>query len=271
MAGFYPPVTSRSRWSPTLNWIPVPYEINDPLLRMYNVKCPGYTSAYQGISDDNADAATQWLNKDKNLIKYIAKNSGLNASLSDLADVSDNIGNMKLMRVPLPRWVTNPSLPGYPPKSMFDSVMSFAEAHQILCADDHECARMMAGHWLDQILSVLKQKKEGKLQDRAGNFYGAHTETVLSLIRLMKTTGVKECPTSAGLILEYTDVPRPAVRFIFHEPDPNNPDVRLAEVKTFPYCARQEWCPLDTFTQNVKTPAFSDWQAACKLPRCGTP
>jgi len=167
--------------------------------------------------------------------------------------------------------VTNPTTPGYPPKSMYDAVMSFAEAHQVLCADDSECARMMAGHWLDQILTVLKQKKEGKLNGRVGNFYGAHTETVLSLIRLIKARDVKETPTSAGLILEYTDVPRPAVRFIFHEPDPNNPDVRLAELKELPYCRLKEWCPLDTFTQNVKTPAFSDWQAACKLPRCAVP
>ncbi|OQV18395.1 putative Testicular acid phosphatase-like protein [Hypsibius exemplaris] len=268
MAGLYRPNKGRANWNAALSWQPIPYEISDPLLRMYNVKCPHYTTSYQGISDDNVDAATKWLNKDKELTKYIAQQSGLNASLSDLADVADNIGNMKMMNVPLPNWVIRPTIPGYPPKDMYKAIMGFAEAHQVLCADDAECARMMAGMWLDQVITTLKQKKDGKLTDRAAHFYAAHTETVLSLIRLIKAKDVVDTPTSAGMIIEYTDLPAPAVRFIFHEPDPTNPDVRLAEIKELPYCSGQQWCPLETFIENIKVPAFSDWQAACKLPRC---
>ena len=166
----------------------------------------------------------------------------------------------------MPSWVSKPTLAGYN-RDIYDDIMHYAEAHQILCADDAECARMMAGLWLDQIITTLQQKS-GKLKERKANFYGAHTETVLSLIRLMKAKDVKETPTSAGLVLEYTDQPEPAVRFIYHEPDPTNPDVRLAEVKELPYCASREWCPLSTFVENVKQPAFSDWQTTCKLPRC---
>jgi len=188
--------------------------------------------------------------------------------LSDLGDVADNIGNMKMFGIPLPEWVTKPTLAGYPPKDMAGAILSFAEAHQVLCANDSECARIMAGMWLDQIIQTLQSIKNGTLKDRVANFYAAHTETVLSLIRLLKAEDVAETPTSAGLILEYTDTPAPAVRFIFHEPDPNNPDHRLAEVKKFPYCDGQQWCNLDTFIQNVKGPSFSDWQTACKLPKC---
>jgi len=234
---------------------------------MYNVKCPQYTTAYQAISDDVCQACRDWLKRDPELVKYIAQNSGLNASLSDLGDVADNVMNMKMSNIPLPRWVTEPKLPGYPPKDMVKAILSFAEAHQILCANDSECARMMAGLWLDNIIQNLQQLKDGKLKGRLAHFYAAHTETVLSLIRLMQAEGVAETPTSAGLILEYTDKPAPSVRFIFHEPDPNNPDVRLAEIKKFPFCF-EEWCDLETFVQNVKGPAFSDWQGACKLPKC---
>lgn len=92
--------------------------------------------------------------------------------------------------VPMPLWVTRPSLPGYN-RDIYDDIMSYAEAHQILCADDAECARMMAGLWLDQIITTLQQKQTGKLKDRRANFYGAHTETVLSLIRLIKAKDVK--------------------------------------------------------------------------------
>lgn len=148
--------------------------------------------------------------------------------------------------------------------------MSFAEAHQILCANDSACARIMSGLWLDQIITNLNQLKSGDkaIKGRVANFYAAHTETVLSLIRLLKAEDVPETPTSAGLILEYTDTPAPSVRFIFHEPDPNSPDIRLAELKSLPYCAGQEWCPLDKFIEAVKAPSFSDWQTTCKLPKC---
>lgn len=61
---------------------------------MYNVKCPHYTTSYQAISDDNSRAAYEWLTRDRALVQYIAQNSGLNASLSDVADVADNIMNM---------------------------------------------------------------------------------------------------------------------------------------------------------------------------------
>jgi hypothetical protein len=236
---------------------------------MYNVDpCPGYKSAYQAISDDSGKGADTWLkNENPELIKYIAEKSGLNASLSDLADVADNIGNMRLFNVPLPDWVTNPTLKGFSANQVFKGIMSFAEAHQILCANDSDCARMMAGMWLDQIIQILDKAKSGGLKGRSANFYAAHTETVLSLIRLVKAKDVKETPTSAGFILEYTDSPAPSVRFIFHEPDANNPDIRLAEVKEFEF-GTGEWVPLEKFVEAVKGPAFSSWQEACKLPKC---
>ncbi|OQV19486.1 putative Testicular acid phosphatase-like protein [Hypsibius exemplaris] len=269
MAGFFPP-KGRALWNYNLNWQPIPYQINDPLLRMYNVNpCPAYKAAYQPISDDNAPAAREWLNRDPDLVKYIAANTGFNASLSDLGDAADNIGQMIKFNVPLPAWVTNPTLPGYPPKDMATAIQSYAEAHQILQANQPDTARLMAGLWLDQIVTTLQQKRDGKIPDQVANFYAAHTETVLSLLRLLKVTDIaNETPTSAGLVLEFTDVPAPAVRVIFHEPDPVNPDIRLAELKGFSFCAGQEWCPLDTFISNVKEPSFSDYRAACGLPAC---
>lgn len=90
MLGFYPPV-----WNRSLLWQPIPYEISDPLLRMYNVpKCQEYTDSYKAISEDTGKGADTWLKKNPELVNYIAEKSGLNASLSDLADVADNIGNM---------------------------------------------------------------------------------------------------------------------------------------------------------------------------------
>lgn len=61
---------------------------------MYNVKCPTYTKVYQPISDDNIPESKEWLTREQNIIKYIVANTGLNGSLSDLADVADNIQSM---------------------------------------------------------------------------------------------------------------------------------------------------------------------------------
>lgn len=61
---------------------------------MYNVKCPTYTKVYQPISDDTIPQSKEWLSKDQEVIKYIVDNTGLNGSLSDMADVADNVQSM---------------------------------------------------------------------------------------------------------------------------------------------------------------------------------
>lgn len=124
----------------------------------------------------------------------------------------------------------------------------------------------MAGLWLNQIIDLLNQKKNGKLSDRKAHFYAAHTETVLSLMRLMKMN-VSETPTSAGVIIEFKSSP-PSVRTIFHEPNPENPIIRLAHKSDPSFCEHQDWCPLDRFIDGVKATAFADWQEYCELPKC---
>jgi hypothetical protein len=39
LAGLYTPETFAD-WNNALDWSPVPYAIDDPMLRMYAVKCP---------------------------------------------------------------------------------------------------------------------------------------------------------------------------------------------------------------------------------------
>jgi hypothetical protein len=268
LAGLFPP-QGHAYWKNDLAWQPSAYEINDPLLRMYNVKCPSYTAAYQPISDDNIPESRNWLKEEQEVVQYIAKNTGFNGSLSDLADAADNVQSMIYNRVsPMPDFIENPTIANYTKEKMIKKIMSFAEAHQIQCAFDTECAKAMAGLWLDQVIDLLRQKKDkdGKLKDRKGHFYACHTETVLSLMKLMKMN-VSETPTSAGVIIEFKQDP-PSVRTLFHEPDEHEFEVRKAHQVELPYCAGQSWCPLDTFIQNVGGYAFSNWQEYCKLPSC---
>jgi hypothetical protein len=270
LAGLFPPV-GHAVWNQNLAWQPSATEINDPLLRMYNVKCPSYTSAYQPISDDNLPRSKDWLNSKKDLIQYISKNTGFNGSLSDLADAADNVQSMVLNKVdPMPDWIEKPTLNKYTKEEMIKEIISFAEAHQIQCAEEKECAKAMAGLWLNQILDLLNQKKDkaGKLKDRKAHLYACHTETVLSLMKLLKMN-VSETPTSAGLLLEFKIEPA-SVRTFFHEPDEHDPTVRKAHKVDLPYCAGQDWCPLDTFVKSVSDSSFSNWQEYCKVPACAT-
>jgi len=191
--------------------------------------------------------------------------------LSDLADAADNVQSMILNKVdPMPDWIEHPTLEKYTKEQMIKEIISFAEAHQIQCAEEKECAKAMAGLWLNQIIDLLNQRKDkaGKLKDRKAHFYACHTETVLSLMKLLKMN-VSETPTSAGLLLEFKVEPA-SVRTFFHEPDEHDPTVRKAHKVELPYCAGQDWCPLDTFVKSVSDASFSNWQEYCKVPACAT-
>lgn len=93
LAGLFPP-KGRAVWNPALLWTPIPVESSDPLLRMALVKCPRYAEVYQPIANGIDGDAHAWLAKDPELVDYIANNTGFNATLSDMADAADNIGNM---------------------------------------------------------------------------------------------------------------------------------------------------------------------------------
>lgn len=166
----------------------------------------------------------------------------------------------------MPEWIERPTLPNYSKQTLVKEILEYAEAHQIQCAFDQPCAQSMAGLWLNQIMSLMKEKKDDKIADRKAHFYAAHTETVLSLMKLMQMN-VSETPTSAGVIVEFKSDP-PSVRTLFHEPHPQHPGTRLAHVVELPFCSGQDWCPLDTFVENVSGTAFTDWQEYCGLPKC---
>uniref|UniRef100_A0A915KKP9 Uncharacterized protein n=1 Tax=Romanomermis culicivorax TaxID=13658 RepID=A0A915KKP9_ROMCU len=94
-------VRSSSRSAADIPLSPAPDDLSliIVLLRMYNVKCPTYTEAYQPISDDNLPQSRDWLKNEDQLVKYIMSNTGLNGSLSDLADVADNIQSIVSQKI----------------------------------------------------------------------------------------------------------------------------------------------------------------------------
>jgi len=262
MVGLYP-----FDWKSGQFWQPVPYQVNEAWLSMFklmqNGQCPGLTPAFQGATGDSSKPVYDLLNKNPEFVYYISQQSGLNASITGMSDIAASIGNVDLLNLQQPDWVTKPTLANAP-KDTYGAIMAFADPKQSLCANDSACSRLVAGNWLDSIIKTLNKVKEGKLKKgAAATIYATHMENVFSLIRLLKADDVTTVPTAGGFVFEYTDKPAPGVRFIFAEPDAKNFAVK-ATVKTFAYCRGKDWCPLDTFIENVKDVAFSDWQAACK-------
>ncbi len=91
LAGIFPP-KDFSKWNSFLDWTPVPYQIDDPMLRMYAVSpCPTSDAAWQPITDDNLADLTALTKEKKELLDYMAKNTGWNASISNMADLADNV------------------------------------------------------------------------------------------------------------------------------------------------------------------------------------
>jgi len=275
MAAAFAPKTPNLQFNKQLDWQPIPYTINNPMLRMYSVnECQPQADAWKPISDDNLPELKKQLTDNKDLIAYIAKNTGLNGSLSNMADVADNLMNIKMLGLKLPDWVEKSTLPGKT-GNIYKDVLKFSESHTIMCANYKPCGRLMGGLWLNDIITTLQKKK-----DKGDDFklkmvvYAAHTEITLSVMKLMNMDQ-KEVPTSAGFILEYRDKPEASIRLIYHEPVEDNPDKRHLTVSplTVPCkgATSDGWCPLQNFIDNVKPNSFADWQAECKLPSTCNP
>jgi len=271
LAGIFPP-KDFSKWNSFLAWTPVPYQIDDPMLRMYAVSpCPTSDAAWQPITDDNLADLTALTKEKKELLDYMAKNTGWNASISNMADLADNVIEIQLYKGKLPDWISNPTLEGYDEEKMLKGILEFSENHQIKCAEYAPCRNMMGGVWLKNILDTMEKKKAGKANDLNLFVYASHTEVTLSVMKQM-FYDKKEVTTSAGFVLEYRDKPEPSVRLLNHDPGHANVDQHtiyqaeyLPELKAI---CPDNWCPLDAFTKLVTGTTIDDWKKQCGLPKC---
>lgn len=269
LAGIFPP-KGFAEWG-KIPWTPVPYTIDDPMLRMYAVSpCPKSDKVWQPISEDTLPDLTKLTKEKKELLDYIAKNTGWNASISNAADVADNLIEIKLYKGKNPDWIAKPTLKGYDGAKMEKAIMEFAENHQIACADYEPCRNMMGGVWLKNILDAIQKRLDGKANDLNLVVYAAHTEITLSI---MKQMGIdkKEVTTSAGFVLEFRDKPEPSVRLLNHDPHENPDEHTIYQAHYQPQLkaiCKDNWCPFDAFKKLVGPTTISDWKAECGLPKC---
>jgi len=150
-----------------LDWTPVPYTIDDPMLRMYAVSpCPNSDAAWRPISQDTLPALANLTQESRPLLEYMAQKTGWKPTISNAADLADSLLNIALFNASLPAWIAHPSLEGYSAASLRAAFLAFAENHQIACAEYAPCRDMMAGVWVQHVVDVLEQLKAGKSPDQ---------------------------------------------------------------------------------------------------------
>ncbi|TKR96320.1 hypothetical protein L596_010356 [Steinernema carpocapsae] len=139
LAGLYPP-QSYAVFDSALDWTPVPYTIDDPMLRMYAVSpCPNSDAAWRPISQDTLPALANLTQESRPLLEYMAEKTGWKPTISNAADLADSLLNIALFNASLPAWIAHPSLEGYSAASLRAAFLAFAENHQIACAEYAPC------------------------------------------------------------------------------------------------------------------------------------
>ncbi|PIO74510.1 hypothetical protein TELCIR_03481 [Teladorsagia circumcincta] len=203
LAGMYKPV-GWADWDPSreLVWSPVPYTIDDPMLRMYAVKeCKNSDKVWKPIDEDLLPSLAEAKRKHAPLLNYVGQKTGWNmTSLGKLADLADNLIEIDMYNASYPDWLLRPDLPGYDRDKIIDEIMGFAEMPQIACTNYAPCRDLMAGVWLEHLLSSIEEARNGSTQRIVG--YASHTEVTLALMKLI---GIErnELTTSAGFVIEY--------------------------------------------------------------------
>lgn len=266
LVGLYRPV-GWAVWdsNSSLSWSPVPYSINDPMLRMYAVEeCKNIDKVWKPIDEDSLPKLSLAKQRGEKLLTYVAEKTGWNmTSLGKLADLADNLIEIDMFNATYPEWILNPTLDGYDKDRLVREIMSFAEIHQIACTNYPPCRDLMAGVWLKHILSTIAETEENKALRVVG--YASHTEVTLAVMKLL---GIfkDEITTSAGFVLEYRRKPMPSVRLLNHDPDPVDKHVIYKATLVQELADKMDvdgFISLDDFISHVSPKTISDWKTAC--------
>uniref|UniRef100_A0AC34QIF7 Acid phosphatase n=1 Tax=Panagrolaimus sp. JU765 TaxID=591449 RepID=A0AC34QIF7_9BILA len=268
LAGLFPP-RSFAVWNLALDWSPVPYQIDDPMLRMFNVTCPESDSVWKPIDDETLDAIVTDKNENKQLLEYISAHTGWSPTLKSAANLADNIDQFELHNFPLPQWLEVENFSQSTNASLAEMIMEFQEYPQITCAKYMPCRNLMSGVWLqtlvDRLQSLANSTDDAKPEKLLG--FVSHTEIVLSAMKSMGLVYDRIDP-SAGFILEIRDTPTWAARFLFHEPLATDEHVIYKgiyneELKKL--ATNDEWIPLSDLIDYLQPSAISNWPVACGI------
>uniref|UniRef100_A0A0N5A761 Lysosomal acid phosphatase n=1 Tax=Parastrongyloides trichosuri TaxID=131310 RepID=A0A0N5A761_PARTI len=265
-------------WRDHFDWSPVPYIIDDDVLRPYSKKCDPITRAWSPIDKEETQKIKEQLANNQDIIDYISKvatefNFDKSQSYKDMGDVADNLRNYLLFRKQPPDFITQVNMSHYNETSLTQKIMTFMEGPQIACASDKECGYLMGGNWLNEIKKeLLKKANESNNYEIKMIGYSSHTEIVLSLMKLM---GIDqdELGTGCGFIIELRDKPVWSVKLLKHNTNYEGPRLHGHSITLANYTEGLKnismgngWIPLSNFTDYIEKNTIHGWDEIC--PTC---
>ncbi|CAD6195003.1 unnamed protein product [Caenorhabditis auriculariae] len=187
----------------------------------------------------------------QDLLEYIGKHTGWNmTSLGRAADLADNLIEIDLFGSTYPDWIKHPRLVGYDFEKMRAEIMSFAEIHQIACADYEPCGGLMAGRWLQDILDKLQKASEGRGPSLVG-----YASVFLYKNKFYFQKKNKKTPA-------------PAIRLLNHDPNPIDKHVIYQAKLSNKFDTKIQsdgFILLEDFVKIVGSKAYSKWRTACGI------
>jgi len=256
-AGIFPP-QDWSVWNRKLLWQPVPYTIDDTLLRAYNRKCAGVTAAWKPANEGTEPYGKNLTHLYKKYIDLAAKKEGLKADLTDAADIADNLIALKERGWKLPAWAD---------QETFHAIEQLAEAPQIACAEYGPCRKLMAGFWANTILNKMKEKQVKRTSTQKFYMFTTHNEILSSLFWIFKQQ-VRGVAFGTGAIIEYSTDNKGWVRMFRAEPKDTPQQVKF---EPMPLCtpSTDGWCSFDTVHKLVQSELIEDMDRSCPLSASG--
>jgi len=269
LAGLFPP-RSFAVWNLALDWSPVPYTIDDPMLRMYSVACPESDTAWKPIDDETLDTIVQEKQKFNPILQYISANTGWPPKFSSAADLADNLNQFEIHNLSLPDWIEVDNFTTSTNTTLIDEIMSLQEYPQIQCANYNPCRNLMAGVWLQTLSERLHKLSngtdDGEVAQKLIGFI-SHTEIVLSAMLAMGLMA-NRVETTGGFILEVRDTPVWEARFLEHEPLAADEHL-IFRAKYGPelrkIASKDDWIPLDDLVDFIHSNSISNWPVACGI------
>ncbi|CAG9534345.1 unnamed protein product [Cercopithifilaria johnstoni] len=271
MAGFYPPDTF-AEWNHALEWSPVPYTIDDSMLRTYSLpNCSIIEQAWEPIIHDNLPELVQITAENAQLLEHIATHTGWNKSIQSASNLAGNILEMNLYNTTFPDWIEQPTLENFDKNSLKEAIMMFLDKHSLTCVNYKPCRDIMGGIWLNHVLTILRNTADSQ-QTKKLIGYVSHLEMILSVMKILRINQTF-LDTTAGFLVEYRDKPHKSIRLLFHEALAiDRHIIRQAEYveELEELSDSNHWIPFESFYELVKDKAITNWEEACgrKISQC---
>ena len=249
-------------FSSSFPWQPVPVHTvskeDDSLLIAYGRDCPRYKEL-KGV-DVNTQEYQQKEEENQQFLEIVKDRTGMKeVSLSNIRIIYDTLYSEHASGCPLPEWAT---------LDIMERMKELSEFTQLLMFNSIEKKRLIAGNWIQKVLTDMIEKSKRKNGAKL-HLYSAHDA---SLACMMGSLGVYDgrLPAYASaFILELLSDPLGEFYVqMFYRWNTSTDDIKQLNIPTCGYHAQ---CSLDQFEQLTMSLTPNDWEAECDLHSDGCP